>query len=810
MVDDVFRGTDATAAAHRATDWASTPLGRPAGWPVLLRDAIRTVLPSRSPMVIWWGPQFVQLYNQAYAGLLGDKHPRAVGQPAAVCWAEVWDDLEDLAGRAWGGEATHAHELPLLVRRRGYDEETFWTLSFSPIRGGAGDVEGIFVTTADATESVVRGRRLQVLRDLGAISSADVHSVERVIRHTSTVLARHPGKVAFTVARLERGHGGPLEVVDTLGTGPVAADGLPGDPAIVAAVRGDCQSRDEVAPTGGWPVPVTYGGARVERALHLPIVDRSEDRVIAVLTVGVNPHRALDDEYRGFLDMMARKVSTGVTEALAYGREHERAVHLAELDRAKNQFLQNVSHELRTPLTLIAGSQRSLADRHDLPDVVRRDVAVARRGTERLTRLVDGLLDLARTDDGALNPALVPTDLHRLTVDVVAMFRSTITRAGLELRLDVAESTGAVLVDPEMWSQIVSNLVSNAYKFTEEGAIDIRLRADADEIRLAVSDTGIGMTSEEVGQAFERFHQVSTASPRTAEGAGIGLALTRDLVSIHDGSIEVDSAPGRGSTFTVRIPLRAAPTGEVDATDALRSARALAGEAATWTGTHPPAVTHADGDGAGSSPTVLVVEDNADLRTYLTGLLERDGWRVEAVGDVPAALATSTIPVLVLSDVMLPGADGIGLVRALRRQPATAEIPIVLLTARAGPAAAAEGLAEGATDYLVKPFDPDELLARVRSHAELHLRRCEALAAAGAEIDGLEVALRTNRQIGVAIGITMALHGLTTEEAFDVLSKASQNQNRKLRDVADDVVFTGEVPSFARSSGGNGRGHRAG
>lgn len=789
----LFDGSDPTAAAHLATDWARTPLGPRSTWPPALRHAVATVLPSRIPMLIWWGPQLVQIYNHAYSDLLGDKHPAAIGQPAAECWAEVWDDLAEMTELARRGEATYSHELPLVVNRRGYDEETFWTFSYSPIRGEGGDVEGVFVATTDATESVVRGRRLRTLRDLGAISSADARSVEQVLGHLSTVLARHPGKVAFAVARLESDRGGPLEVVATFGTEAAEGVELPGDPKLVDAVRADCETREEEAPPDGWPVPLTHARARVQRALHLPIVDRSDERVVAVLTLGVNPHRALDDDYRSFLDLMARQVSTAATDALAFRREHERATQLAQLDRVKNRFLQNVSHELRTPLTLIAGSHRSLAARTDLPDVVRRDVAVAERGAHRLTRLVDGLLDLARSDERALEPSLVPTDLGRLTEEIVAMFGATITKAGLDLRTAVAELPGAVLVDPEMWSQIVSNLLSNAYKFTEAGSISIDLGVEDEQVRLVVADTGIGMDPDEVDRAFERFHQVSGASPRTAEGAGIGLALVHDLVEIHGGTVRVDSVPGRGSAFTVRIPARTARAEEVDLAGALRRAWSLATEAATWADTgHVHRVT--SGDGEVGAETILVVEDNADLRSYLIGLLEDDGWRVVAVGDVPSALALEVLPTLVLSDVVLPGVDGVELVRVLREQPVTAEVPIILLTALAGPGAATEGLVAGATDYLSKPFDADELLARVRTHAEHHLRRSEALREAGETIEGLEVALRSNRQIGAAIGIAMARHGLTQAEAFKVLSRASQEQNRKLREVADEVVFTGQVP----------------
>jgi len=791
-IDDLLEGDDPTAAPLRTIDWSRTPLGPAQGWAAELRSAVRTVLPSRMPMMIWWGPELTQIYNDAFAGLIGDKHPAAVGQPASDCWAEVWRDIEGLVDRARSGEAVHAHELPLLVHRHGYDEETFWTFSLSPIRTEPGAVGGILLAAIDATGAVVSGRRLRVLRDIGAMSSADGRSVDRVLGHILTVLESHPGKVSFAVARLEHDRGGPLEVVRTFGTEEVDDADLPGYPTLLAEVRAHCDTREEAAPPDGWPIPPTHAGARVERSLHLPIVDRNEDRVVAVLTVGINPHRALDDDYRGFLDLMARQVSTAATDARAFVREHERTSQLAELDRAKNRFLQNVSHELRTPLTLIAGSHRALAERDDLTEAARRDVAVAERGTLRLTRLVDGLLDLARSDEGALEPAVVPTDLAGLTAEIVAMFRSTIVEAGLDLRVEIGELPDTVRVDPEMWSQIVSNLLSNAYKFTTSGAVAVGLRAVDDQVELVVTDTGIGMAADEIDRAFERFHQVPGASPRTAEGAGIGLALVHDLVAIHDGTVEVDSAPGEGARFTVRLPLRADPVGRVDHRGPLRGARALATEAASWVASddrHRPA--HDRGD----RPTVLVVEDNADLRAHLADLLEADGWDVVAVGDVPSALAVEVVPTLVLSDVLLPGATGIDLVRVLREEPATADLPIVLLTALAGAGAAAEGIAAGATDYLEKPFDPEELRARVHSHAELHRRRLEALRRADVTIEGLEAALATNRQIGAAVGIVMAQRRLTQTEAFQVLSRASQDRNRKLREVADDVVFTGEIPS---------------
>ena len=617
---DPFMGTDSTAAAHRDHDWAASALGAIDGWSPTLRSLVRNVLPSRMPVMLWWGPELRQLYNDAFADLIGEKHPGAVGARAEGCWVEVWNDLGPLAERALSGEAVYAHELPLLVHRHGFDEETFWTFSFSPIRGVSGEIDGLLVAAIDATEAVVRGRRLAVLRDIGAISTADGRSVDRLLGHIVTVLERHPGKVAFAVARLERGRDEPLKVVRTFGTEAPSDAALPGDPRLLTEVRDSCEAREEEVPAGGWAVPVTSAGARVTHAIHLPIVDRSEDRVVAVLTVGINPHRAFDDDYRSFLDLMARQVSTAASDARAMGREQERSSELVELDRIKNRFLQNVSHELRTPLTLIAGSHRSLAERADLPEAAERDLAVAERGTLRLARLVEGLLDLARSDEGVLEPAVVPTDLAALTAEIASMVRSTITRAGLDLRVQIADLPDAVQVDPEMWAQIVSNLLSNAYKFTTAGSVSLELSVNAGVVHLKVADTGIGMTPAEVARAFERFHQVRGLSPRTAEGAGIGLALVHDLVAVHDGDVEIDSHLGRGTSVTVPMPVHRAEPDQLDLTGALRGARALAAEAASWGPSETTSGRPVPSDDD-DRPTILVVEDNADLRTYLIDLL---------------------------------------------------------------------------------------------------------------------------------------------------------------------------------------------
>jgi DNA-binding response OmpR family regulator len=341
----------------------------------------------------------------------------------------------------------------------------------------------------------------------------------------------------------------------------------------------------------------------------------------------------------------------------------------------------------------------------------------------------------------------------------------------------------------------VLNLLSNAVKFTLTGGVTVQVELAEDVAMLRVRDTGIGIPADEVPRIFDRFHRVSGRLAHAREGAGIGLSLVADLVHAHGGTIEVDSALGTGSTFTVTIPVTDhQPALPHEAPNEV--AQMYLADAAQWAPAPdprptPPELTRR----GGHQGTVLVVEDNTDMRDYLTRLLSQDGWTVIPVGTVDAALEQKATPDLVLADVMLPVKDGLDLLRILRSTPDAHRVPVVLLTARAGPESIVEGLALGADDYLVKPFEPVELLARVRATVELQRRHESSLARAENRAANLEEALATNRRIGTAVGILMAARKIHSDRAFELLSTTSQALHRKLRDIADEVVSTGALPS---------------
>ncbi len=424
--------------------------------------------------------------------------------------------------------------------------------------------------------------------------------------------------------------------------------------------------------------------------------------------------------HREFLDLVAAAAGAAIGNAARHEEEQRGIAELTELDRAKTELFTNAGHELRTPLTLVsAPAEEALADSDaPLPPVQRERIRLVRRNAARLRRLLNNILDFTRITSGGLRPELVATDLAGHTRAIAASFAPAVRRGGLEFEVDCAPLPRMAFVDREMWERIVLNLLSNALKFTLDGAIALRLTGDDDEVRLSVRDTGIGIPPEHLPQLFRRFHRVQGAVGRTREGAGIGLALVQELTGLHGGSVSVRSTPGAGSTFEVRVPYgTGAPAAAPEGPSWVRDAHLT--EALGWVtggGPEPPP----SGDTQADGPPVLVVEDDADLRGYLARLLGPQ-WPVRTAADGEAALAIArqVRPALVLTDVAMPGMDGLVLLDALRRDPGTQDVPIILLSARAGAEAAAEGLHAGADDYLVKPFSSVELLARVRSTIEL-------------------------------------------------------------------------------------------
>ena len=427
-----------------------------------------------------------------------------------------------------------------------------------------------------------------------------------------------------------------------------------------------------------------------------------------------------------------------VREQAEREKESQRAKTIAELDRVKTEFFSNVSHEFRTPLTLLlAPLQDALEDRtHHLPVPHRQRLEISQRNGLRLLKLVNTLLDFSRMEAGRLQANYEPIDLATYTEELASTFRSAIENVGLQLVVDCPPLHEPIYVDRQMWSKIVSNLLSNAFKFTFEGTIYISLKPKATtsdnlQVELTVSDTGTGIPADELPHIFERFYQIKGTKGRSYEGSGIGLSLVQELLKLHGGEIEVSSEVDRGTTFRVTLPtgtahlppehLQTEPTPDPTA----MSASLFVAEAEQWLAEEDTAVKS---QSSVDTPRILIVDDNADLRNYLQRLLAQY-YQVETANDGLAALNTirrSTQSYdLVLADIMMPVMDGLELLRSLRADPDTEDIPIILLSARASEESQVAGLEAGADDYLFKPFSAKELLARVKTNLELTQMRRE-------------------------------------------------------------------------------------
>ncbi|PYQ58555.1 MAG: hypothetical protein DMF53_20220, partial [Acidobacteria bacterium] len=409
---------------------------------------------------------------------------------------------------------------------------------------------------------------------------------------------------------------------------------------------------------------------------------------------------------------------------------------LKELDEAKTRFFANVSHELRTPLTLLLGPLETLLASEEEGE--RRSLLESMASnSRRLLRQVNALLDGAKLESGRLRLELSTGNLGALLAELVEAAVPLAERRGVKLRAERLDELPDSTFDEHMTEIIIANLLSNALKFTPQGGeIVVRAGMETETVFFEVADDGRGIPADQLERIFDRFHQVDGSASREHGGTGLGLALARELARLHGGNVTVRSRLGEGSVFRVELPRdpagvfverRRKPRRREDQLAQARTDAQTAREYAVRSLREtlladvelPPRRT-AEGprpQPPANAPRLLLVEDNADLRSFLAARLARR-YRVETASDGAAGLdvARRVRPDLVVTDVMMAGMDGFELCRRLKADPAFAATPVILLTARAGTDAVAEGLDAGADDYVVKPFALRELEARIAAH----------------------------------------------------------------------------------------------
>ncbi|WP_298715640.1 ATP-binding protein, partial [Chitinophaga sp.] len=474
-------------------------------------------------------------------------------------------------------------------------------------------------------------------------------------------------------------------------------------------------------PNGAW----TIAG---NKAVVLPLLQSGAQEPYGFLVLGKNPYRLLNEKYLGFFNMIADKVSTSFANVHALEQERKRAAALAEIDSAKTIFFSNISHEFRTPLTLLLAPVEETLNDPQTPAPIRSRMELAFRNVLRMQKLVNTLLEFSRIEAGRLEGKFTRVDIGALTANLASVFRSAIEKAGMQLEVRQEKIDREVYVDVDLWEKIILNLVSNAVKYSDRGSIVLDIRSENGQVLVSVADNGIGIAADQLEKIFERFHRIENTGGRSMEGTGIGLAMVKELVKLHHGSIRAESRPGEGSVFTITLPTGSAhlPADRIVASETApavaQNAAAFVSEALKWLpGTEAPIIPGQEISPAASPRDarhrVLLADDNADMREYLTRLLSQQ-FVVEAAIDGEDAFrqAIHQPPDLLLTDIMMPKLDGMGLLKKLRHHPKTSDVPVIFLSARAGEEAKIEGLATGADDYLIKPFSAREVVAKVDAH----------------------------------------------------------------------------------------------
>jgi signal transduction histidine kinase len=635
---DILTGGGDMGRLARALDWSRTPVGAPATWPQSLRTALSILLESKFPMLLCWGPDFTQFYNDPFRPILGlNKHP-ALGKSTRETFAEAWHIIGPLFDQVMRGHAVGFEDMLVPLDRSGFLEECYFVYSYSPIRVESGGVGGVLVTCTETSGRVIAERRLRMLGELSA-QAARANDAPTAWTCAAPVLASNPsdlpffllyalesdGRAARVVSQSPAAPGPPVIVADDPNPAwPIFGANASQGPAFVSDVRRRFGDHAGLM----WPDPIVT-------AVILPITRPGLPQPYGFLVAAVSPRLALDDKYREFLVLVADQIATAVANARAHEEERQRTEALIELDRQKTAFFSNVSHEFRTPLTLLLGPLEDALSRGPRT-LATSELELVHRNALRLLRLVNTLLDFSRIEAGRAQPKFEETDLAGLTRDIASTFQSVMDHAGLDYAIDVPASVPAS-IDVAMWEKVLLNLLSNAFKFTLRGGVRVQLRESPQGITLSVQDTGSGIPASEAPHVFDRFHRVGGTPARTFEGSGIGLALVRELVRMHGGDIAVESVEGQGSTFTVTMPVRPIPSVQIAPTlfsPPVEAAAPFLEEARRWIGTPTPGPEdgghHAAVLPADHGPArILVVDDNADMREYLQRLLAGT-WTIDA------------------------------------------------------------------------------------------------------------------------------------------------------------------------------------
>jgi len=723
---EFLQGGGRMGALMRSHDWSRSPLGDPQHWPDTLRMAVATCLYSRFPMVIWWGPDLVMLYNDAWQPILGEtKHPAGLGRPGQESWPETWPIVRRQFEDALRGSASWSEDLLLASDRHGYLEECYFTYSHSPLRDATGAVVGVHSVVSETTAHVLTERRLRLLRDLSNATieaAAGPNRADEACASLVCLLAKGNPDIPFAVQYLTD-QDGRMRRVAAAG---IACDGFPehvgvddADPWGIAQALRQCAAvttshalRGDPLPGGVWPEPT-------HECVALPLMRSgvSQD-TSGILLAGVNSRLRVDERYLDFIRIVAAQLAGAIATLQSMEKEKEDALALdvllereraarADAERAahlKDEFFAMLSHELRTPLSAVLGWAQIL--RKDLNDPVRAlaAVEVIERNAHLQTKLITDLLDVSRIVSGNMRLELEPLDIVSVIEGAIASTVPAAEAKGVIIDCRLGPMRGIVHGDARRLQQAVNNLMSNALKFSARGGRVLVELADAGSCAtIRVRDEGEGISAEFLPHLFERFRQADATTSRKHGGLGLGLSIVKQLVDLHGGDVTADSeGPGRGAEFTIALPLSAvvegAPAHGMPSSDAQASRL--------------------------SGLKVLVLDDEPDTLALICRLLQ-EGEATVSMASTPDTALELLARVhfdVIVSDIAMPGRDGYAFISDVRSRGIST--PAVALTALARLQDRTKALAAGFQAYVTKPVDTTEFLATVaelaRDEAPLH------------------------------------------------------------------------------------------
>ena len=655
-------------ALMRVHDWSRSPLGPPASWPQSLLSIVDLLVPSRFPMFVAWGPELGFLYNDAYAEILGAKHPAALGNRFADIWAEIWDDISPIIAQAMQGHSSYHENLALTVNRKGkeHGEHAWFTFSYSPVRDESGRVAGMFCAVTETTEQVL----------------AERHRAEEIER-LRQLFQQAPGIIA--VLR-EADH--VFEIANDAYLQHIGNRPILGKPVREALPELEGQGFFELLDRvyrSGQPYVGNEMSVRLRHRPEGPLVERFVSFVYQPTV-----------DHRGNITGIFIEGSD-VTESVRAHRALQQSENeLKAANRRKDEFLAMLAHELRNPLAPIATAAELIKLAGLDEGRVQKTSEVITRQVSHMTELVDDLLDVSRVTRGLVTLQEEILAIRSVLTDAVEQVRPLIESKHQHFTLQVPDEQVCVRADRTRLIQVFSNILNNAAKYTmPNGHVALRVEAGAEFVEVTVEDDGIGIAPALLPYIFDLFTQAERSPDRSQGGLGLGLALVRSLLDLQGGEVSAHSeGMGKGSRFMVRLP-RETPTAQPTDYGEERTVRSIAAKA-----------------------RVLVVDDNRDAAEMLKLMLEAVGHEAFTAHYARDALeaAQRLLPEILILDIGLPDMDGYELSRRLRELPQTAHALLIAVTGYGQPQDKELARQAGFDHHLVKPIRSSDVLDLIQKN----------------------------------------------------------------------------------------------